>query len=294
MSAPCALYILGLVGGRWAWGSSPARARRVDARPDVHARDAEHLARCRRGGDGLARCRAAAMPRRRRRSASSASRARALSARERRRLAHGPPRRTPGAPTRRATARASCRRGPFAEGERVTVRASALAAGAARVPHRARSTGSRSPSRIAISSTPETIHPGRPSEVQGFRSRPDLHPPVVDGDGAGLPRRRPAIVRRAIRRAGPGGPMILDPSGGLVWFKALPARRSRRRTCRCSRYAGRAGADVVAGRHLGARVRARRRRDRRRRVHRDRRKSMPATACRRTCTTSSSPRRARR
>src|SRR6266576_2293130 len=64
---------------------------------------------------------------------------------------------------------------PFAEGERVTVKA------------RLRSAGSTAQllDRFAIaredsiSSTPETIHPGRLSEVQAFFSRPDLHPPVV-------------------------------------------------------------------------------------------------------------------
>ena len=48
--------------------------------------------------------------------------------------------------------------------------------------------------------------------------------------------------------------MILDPSGGLIWFKPLP-RRTSATNLEVQEYAGQPGADVVAGRHLGARVR---------------------------------------
>jgi hypothetical protein len=107
---------------------------------------------------------------------------------------------------------------PFAEGELVTVRAQLHAGGAVQplfdqfqVAH-----------QDAISSTPETIYNGSPSEIQSFRSRPDLRPPVLT-----VTARSAAVApgeEFAAPYDGPGqsGPMILDPSGGLIWFKALP------------------------------------------------------------------------
>src|SRR5204863_10102403 len=62
---------------------------------------------------------------------------------------------------------------PFAEGERVTVRAR-LRSGRSTAHLLDRFAIAR---QDRVSSTPETIHPGRPSEIQGFLSRPDLHPP---------------------------------------------------------------------------------------------------------------------
>ena len=108
---------------------------------------------------------------------------------------------------------------PFAEGELVTVRARLHAAGGAvqplfdqfQVAH-----------QDTISSTPETIHAGSPSEIQSFRSRPDLRPPVLT-----VTAQSPAVApgdEFVAPYGGPGqsGPMILEPDGGLVWFKALP------------------------------------------------------------------------
>jgi len=107
---------------------------------------------------------------------------------------------------------------PFAEGERVTVRAKARVAGSWRpisdvfaVAH-----------DDQISSTPEAIHPGTAAQEQRFHSRPDLRPPTVTVTASS-----PAVAPGEIFVApytGPGqaGPMILEPSGGLVWFKPLP------------------------------------------------------------------------
>ena len=111
---------------------------------------------------------------------------------------------------------------PFAEGERVTVRAR-LRSG--------RSTGQLL-DRFAIarqdriSSTPETIHPGRASEIQSFGSRQDLHPAVVSVTTA-VPGLAPGLEFVA-PYTGPGqaGPMILDQSGQLIWFKPLPTHVS--------------------------------------------------------------------
>src|SRR5438270_7257570 len=64
---------------------------------------------------------------------------------------------------------------PFAEGERVSVRARVRAPGASGVVEDAFAVAGRDP----LTTTPETIHPGRAGEAQAFRSRPDLHPPAV-------------------------------------------------------------------------------------------------------------------
>ena len=107
---------------------------------------------------------------------------------------------------------------PFEEGERVTVRARVRAGASTHSIVDRFAVATEDP----ISSTPETIHPGSAAEVQGFRSRPDLQPPVVT-----VTAQSPAVAPGDMFVApytGPGqaGPMILDPSGAVVWFKALP------------------------------------------------------------------------
>jgi len=89
-----------------------------------------------------------------------------------------------------------------------------------------------------LTTTPETIHPGSPSEVQGFRSRPDLQPPTVTVTASS-----PAVApgdEFVAPYGGPGqsGPMILDPGGGLIWFKALP-RNTSATNLRLQEYGGR-------------------------------------------------------
>jgi len=111
---------------------------------------------------------------------------------------------------------------PFAQGERVTVRARVGGAHG-----RATLVDSFAVARLdAITSTPKPIRAGRASDIQAFRSRPDLHPPVVTV-GASSPAVAPGDLFLA-PYAGPGqaGPMILDPGGGLVWFKGLPTHTS--------------------------------------------------------------------
>jgi hypothetical protein len=111
---------------------------------------------------------------------------------------------------------------PFAEGERVTVRA------------RLRTGGSGRPlfdqfaiaSQDAISSTPEAVHPGSASELQSFRSRPDLHPPAVTVTAQSLAVAPGDEFVAPYTGPGQAGPMILDQSGGLVWFKGLPPNTS--------------------------------------------------------------------
>jgi hypothetical protein len=111
---------------------------------------------------------------------------------------------------------------PFVQGERVTVSATLRAAGRTRALRDQFAIAREDP----IGSTPEAIHPGSASQAQSFRSRPDLHPPVV-GVTARLPGASSSDEFVA-PYAGPGqaGPMILDAGGGLVWFKALPTYTS--------------------------------------------------------------------
>ncbi len=108
---------------------------------------------------------------------------------------------------------------PFAEGERVEARAEVRVAGhILRIVDRF-AIADRDP----ITTTPERTHPGRASEIQAFRSRSDLHPPALT-----VTAQAPAVAPGDIfvsPYSGPGqaGPMILEPDGGLVWFKPLPA-----------------------------------------------------------------------
>ena len=121
----------------------------------------------------------------------------------------------------------------FAEGERVTVRARLDSGGS----------GGALLDQFAvarqdsISSTPDGTHSGQPSEVQSFRSRPELQPPVVTVT-AQSPAAAPGDEFVA-PYAGPGqaGPMILDPNGGLLWFKPLPKNTSAT-NLRVQEYAG--------------------------------------------------------
>jgi hypothetical protein len=107
---------------------------------------------------------------------------------------------------------------PFAEGERVQVHARVRAAGT-----RGAITDAFAVADLdALTTTPETIHRGRPGDVQRFRSRADLQPPAVTVTASS-----PAVApgyEFAAPYTGPGqaGPMILDQSGGVVWFRPLP------------------------------------------------------------------------
>jgi Arylsulfotransferase (ASST) len=108
-------------------------------------------------------------------------------------------------------------RSPFRAGERVLVSARvALADGGEPL-----SFGFTVARPDPVSTASERLHPLGPGGQQHFRSRPDLEPPVV------------FVHRRSSRQspgdtflapydvAAPGGPMILAPSGGLVWFEPL-------------------------------------------------------------------------
>ncbi|HTA98000.1 MAG TPA: arylsulfotransferase family protein [Solirubrobacteraceae bacterium] len=75
----------------------------------------------------------------------------------------------------------------------------------------------------SLETPPPPPPPPKPSELQHFVSRPDLQPPAVDVTTS-TGSQAPGDIFLA-PYAGPGqyGPMILDGSGKLVWFKPIPA-----------------------------------------------------------------------
>jgi hypothetical protein len=107
----------------------------------------------------------------------------------------------------------------FDEGERVSVTA-VLGSGASR---RRIGTSFTVAHLYSLPSEPLPKRPAdSPSDVQGFHSRHDLSPPVVD---VTVPATNPSAGDIFITPAtGPGqdGPMILEPNGALVWFKPVP------------------------------------------------------------------------
>jgi Arylsulfotransferase (ASST) len=107
----------------------------------------------------------------------------------------------------------------FDEGERVAVTA-VVGSGASR---RRIGTNFTIARLYSLPSEPLPRRPvDSPSDVQGFHSRHDLSPPVVD---VTVPATNPSAGDVFITSAtGPGqdGPMILEPNGALVWFKPVP------------------------------------------------------------------------
>ena len=109
---------------------------------------------------------------------------------------------------------------PFAEGEQVTVRARVRRGGRSVTLTDRFAIGQHDP----LDNSPLASRPVGSVGVQGFNSRPDLHPPAVT-----VTANSPAVAAGDVflsPYSGPGqaGPMILDPSGALVWFKPLPPR----------------------------------------------------------------------
>jgi hypothetical protein len=106
----------------------------------------------------------------------------------------------------------------FDEGERVTVTA-VIESGASKT----RVGTSFSIARL-YALPREPSHPvSTASDVQSFHSRHDLSPPAVH---VTVPATNPALGDVFISPDSSGaqdGPMILEPDGGLVWFKPVPA-----------------------------------------------------------------------
>ena len=107
---------------------------------------------------------------------------------------------------------------PFAQGETVTVSAQLRTGGAVQPLLDSFTIAYEDP----LSTTPETVHEGSPSEIQYFRSRPDLRPPVVTVTASSSAVAPGDLFTAPYDGPGQSGPMILEPDGVLVWFKALP------------------------------------------------------------------------
>jgi hypothetical protein len=122
---------------------------------------------------------------------------------------------------------------PFTEGERVTVRARVRAHGRPQTLLDVFAIATQD----AITTTPEAIHPGAAGEVQSFRSRPDLQPPLLSITANSTAVEPGEMFVAPYSGPGQAGPMILDQSGGLVWFKGLP-RYTSATNFRVQEYAG--------------------------------------------------------
>jgi hypothetical protein len=110
---------------------------------------------------------------------------------------------------------------PFAPGEHVTVRATWAASKASRKTLTDTFTIAR-PGEVSKAEPASTPGTGAPADVQGFQSRPELHPPTVTVDQPAAAGAAPGYVL-ATPSLGPGqhGPMIFDDSGELIWFDPL-------------------------------------------------------------------------
>jgi hypothetical protein len=122
---------------------------------------------------------------------------------------------------------------PFAQGETVTVSAQVLTGGTVQPLLDSFTIAYQDP----LTTTPEKTHNTSSREVQLCRSRPDLRPPTVT-----VTANSPAVApgdEFVAPYSGPGqsGPMILDPNGGLIWFKALPVHTAAT-NLRVQEYAG--------------------------------------------------------
>jgi hypothetical protein len=123
---------------------------------------------------------------------------------------------------------------PFVDGEQVTVRGTLTNAGVSTPFAWGFAIAVRDTAGAAGGSSPRAP---RPSDYQSFRSRPDLKPPTVTvtAHAAGASPGELFIAPYS----GPGqyGPMILDESGQLLWFKPL-ARGTRAADFRVQSYQG--------------------------------------------------------
>ncbi|HEY5193107.1 MAG TPA: arylsulfotransferase family protein [Solirubrobacteraceae bacterium] len=111
---------------------------------------------------------------------------------------------------------------PFTQGEVVTIHAALRRlAGSTPIAWRFTVAEVDTVSR-SLETPPPPAPPPKPSELQHFLSRPDLQPPAVSVT-TNTGSQGPGDMFLA-PYAGPGqyGPMILDGSGKLVWFKPVP------------------------------------------------------------------------
>jgi hypothetical protein len=107
---------------------------------------------------------------------------------------------------------------PFAPGERVTVRARVRIGALTRVASTAFTVARQAP----ILQKQFPLNPGDPKAVQHYISAPALAPSTVRITTAARPGAAPGLLMLApYQGRGAAGPMIVDQSGGLVWFHQL-------------------------------------------------------------------------
>ena len=108
---------------------------------------------------------------------------------------------------------------PFRDGERVTVTATVVAAGASA--HIGTSFTVATP-YVLPAPKPQRHIAETATNVQRFHSRHDLVPPAVTVTTAAADQTAGDVFMSPDSGAGDAGPMIVAPSGQLVWFDALP------------------------------------------------------------------------
>jgi len=108
---------------------------------------------------------------------------------------------------------------PFKAGEKVTVHARWSVG----TKTRSLSTYFTVAHPVAPPSTGFPSVPGTPADIQGFQSRPDLHPPVVTVNQASANAAPGYVFAAPFMGPGAYGPMIFDNAGRLVWFRPVPS-----------------------------------------------------------------------
>jgi hypothetical protein len=114
---------------------------------------------------------------------------------------------------------------PFAAGEQVSVRGTLGEAGASRSFQYSFTVAHQDPLPDITAAYKPSAHP---VGVQHFHSAPDLLAPTVRVSTTASPGSEQGDILAAVYASanGPGGPMIFEGDGRLVWFKPLPAKTS--------------------------------------------------------------------
>ncbi len=120
---------------------------------------------------------------------------------------------------------------PFAAGETVTVLTSLRLCGVSG--GRAQFTIARPPPKLHL--FPSSAAPGPSAHLRTFRSAPDLRPPAIPVTTHG-PTAPGDLFLAPKNGEGLGGPMILGPTGHLIWFD--PLRGTKASDFRTQRYRG--------------------------------------------------------
>jgi len=108
---------------------------------------------------------------------------------------------------------------PFTPGEHVKVHATWRTARGTRVSLSSAFTVAH-PAVVPFTEFPAV--PGKPGDVQSFRTLPEMHPPAVTVHQSGAGGAPGYIFSTPYLGPGQYGPMIFDNAGNLVWFHPLP------------------------------------------------------------------------